>query len=132
MPTYTYQQATPKETAPRVFSVIGMVDIQKNGPLISADQDFATAEVLSRPVLSCQDCGCQKMKAYSASCQSNPAGQSSDPVSSWLNPRLIFEFLCKGGWIAAPFGEIQSSIADFNDLVSSPLAPDAPLPILKL
>jgi hypothetical protein len=72
------------------------------------------------------------MKAYSGSCQSNPAGQSSDPVSSWLNPRSIFEFLCKGGWIEAPFGEIQSSIADFKDLVSSPLAPDAPLPILKI
>jgi len=35
--THTYKQAAPKEATPQIFSVVIMVGIQKNGPLVSTN-----------------------------------------------------------------------------------------------
>jgi hypothetical protein len=48
--TYAYKQATPKETAPQIFGIVNMMCIQKNGPLISTDQQFTASKVFFGPV----------------------------------------------------------------------------------
>jgi hypothetical protein len=68
-------------------------------------------------------------KAYSGFDQSRPAGQSKAPVTSWLNPRSDLMFRERGGMSGCPLGTSHSSMADLRVLVSSPRAPDAPLPI---
>jgi hypothetical protein len=65
---------------------------------------------------------------YSGFDQSRPAGQRRAPVTSWLNPRSNLIFLESGGMTACPLGTSHSRTADFRVLVSSPRAPDAPLP----
>jgi hypothetical protein len=65
---------------------------------------------------------------YSGFDQSRPVGQRRALVTSWLNPRSNLIFLESGSMTACPLGTSHSRTADFRVLVSSPHAPDAPLP----
>lgn len=67
-------------------------------------------------------------KTYAASDQWRSAGQSNAPVTSWLNPWSHFMFRERGGMTTCPLGTSHSRTADLRVLVSSPRAPEAPLP----
>ena len=63
---------------------------------------------------------------YSRSDQSTPAGQRSEPVTSWLKPLSVFTFRAIGGMRGSPGFVSQSIMAPLRLLVSSDLALDAP------
>ena len=58
--------------------------------------------------------------------QSNPAGQRSAPVRSWLKPRPDLAFHGMWGFSDCPFSVIQSMMAPFTPFVSSAWAPFIP------
>ncbi|KAG1883722.1 hypothetical protein F4604DRAFT_1677460 [Suillus subluteus] len=77
---HTIEQATLEETTPRVFSIIDIVGIQKNGSLVSADQDFATVEMPENESILCvmpvQPSGAKQQPKRDSCTAQTPFGQS--------------------------------------------------------
>ena len=63
---------------------------------------------------------------YSMLFQSNPTGQRSAPVHSWLKPWPDLAFRGMWGFSDCPFGVIQSMMVPFTPFVSSAWAPFIP------
>lgn len=131
--TYKYEYLTSQYSLPWIFRIVNIARIQEHRPLITRNCSFTALETLlgSGRHHVIQIDGMIGFQTYSASNQSRPAGQSNAPVTSWLNPRSDLMFCERGGMTACPLGTSHSRTADLRVLVSSPRAPEAPLPNCK-
>jgi hypothetical protein len=95
MSTHAYKQMAPKKTAPWVISVISMVGVQKNGPLITTNWHFTASEVLFCPVydqaqMSHQHCPRQWFKNSLWVAPIQPSGTKKQSCKLMIESMIYF------------------------------------------